>query len=192
MWEFDYRVEVAGEPTRRWRRLLREHRDEPLWGDQEGAHGRVERIQHIDNHRALEVGHLREGLGPFEVRRPKGSEGYPEVTVRESPEELTLRAEEVRSVKAYVNVDHIARERLVRPLPPPLVDYDGHAFCQALYKGVEGKDSLMQNSYTSSERERMECERKNNYHKNETVFGKKFQCEGEGGRIGMIDGTRRC
>ena len=26
----------------------------------------------------------------------------------------------------------------------------------------------------------MECERKNNHRKNETVFGKKFQCEGEG------------
>ena len=58
-----------------------------------------------------------------------------------------------------------------------------------------------QNSYTSFGREqrklrrgrqRMECERKNNYRKNETVFGKKFQCEGEGGRIGRIAGTRRC
>ena len=37
----------------------------------------------------------------------------------------------------------------------------------------------------------MECERKNNYRKNETVFGQKFQCEGEGGRIGRTAGTRR-
>ena len=29
----------------------------------------------IDNHRALEVGYLNEGLGKFKVRRPKGSEG---------------------------------------------------------------------------------------------------------------------
>ena len=39
----------------------------------------------VDNHRAPEVGHLSEGLGTFEVRRLKGSEGYPEVTARESP-----------------------------------------------------------------------------------------------------------
>ena len=44
--------------------------------------------------------------GTFEVRKPKVSEGCQEVTVRESPEELTLRTEEVGTVKAYVNVDH--------------------------------------------------------------------------------------
>ena len=30
----------------------------------------------VDNHRALEVGHRREGLRSFKVRRPKGEEGY--------------------------------------------------------------------------------------------------------------------
>ena len=37
--------------------------------------------------------------GPFLVRRPKGLEGHPEVTVRESPDELTLGAEEVGTWK---------------------------------------------------------------------------------------------
>ena len=49
----------------------------------------------VDIHRALEVGHLREGLTSFKVRRPKGEERYPEVLVRESPDELTLGADEV-------------------------------------------------------------------------------------------------
>ena len=44
----------------------------------------------VGNHRALEVGHLREGLRTFKVRRPKGQEGCPEVAVRESPDELSL------------------------------------------------------------------------------------------------------
>ena len=35
------------------------------------------------------------------------------MTVRESPDELTLRAEEVDTLKAYVNVDHIEKERWV-------------------------------------------------------------------------------
>ena len=48
-----------------------------------------------DNHRALEVGHLKESSRSFKVRRPKCEEGSPELLVRESPEELTLRAEEV-------------------------------------------------------------------------------------------------
>ena len=29
----------------------------------------------VDNHRALEIGHLREGLRSFKVRRPIGEEG---------------------------------------------------------------------------------------------------------------------
>ena len=37
-----------------------------------------------------------------------------------SPEELTLRAEEVRTQKSCINVDHIAEERR----GPPLVDAD--------------------------------------------------------------------
>ena len=58
------------------------------------------------------------------------------MTVRESPDDLTLRAEEVGTWKPYTNVDHIEKERWGRLL----VDYDSHAFCQALYKGIEGED----------------------------------------------------
>ena len=47
----------------------------------------------------------------FRVRRPKGSEGCPEVTVRESPDEMTLRTEEVGTWKTYINVVHIEQER---------------------------------------------------------------------------------
>ena len=72
--------------------------------------------------------------GLFEVRRPKCEEGSPEVLIREGLEELTLRAEEVGTQKSCINVDHIAQERW----GSPLVDADCHAFCQAIYKGIEG------------------------------------------------------
>ena len=49
---------------------------------------------------------------------------------------MTLRAEEVGTWKSYMNVDHIAKDWW----GPPLVDYDWHAFCQALDKGVEAED----------------------------------------------------
>ena len=88
----------------------------------------------IDNQRALEVGYLSQGMGKFEGR--KVPEGCPEVTVRESPYELTLRAEEVGTLKTSVNVNHIEKERW----GPPLVDYDWYAFCQALFQGIEGED----------------------------------------------------
>ena len=55
--------------------------------EQEGPRGGLREFVHIDNHRASEVGQ-REGLGTFKVRRPKGPQGYPEVTVRESPDEF--------------------------------------------------------------------------------------------------------
>ena len=38
--------------------------------------------------------------------------------------------------KSNINVDHIAKERWGRPL----VDAYWHAFCQALYEGIEGED----------------------------------------------------
>ena len=56
--------------------------------------------------------------------------------VRESLDELTLRAEEVGTSKALINVNHIEPERW----GPLLVDADWYAFCQALYKGIEGED----------------------------------------------------
>ena len=74
-------------------------------------------------------------MGTFRVRRPKGSKGCPEVTIKEIPDELTLRAEEVGTWKSYINVDHTEKERWC----PPLVDYDWYASCQALYKGIEEK-----------------------------------------------------
>ena len=59
-----------------------------------------------------------------------------DVIVRESLDELTLRAEEVNTSKALINVNHIEPERW----GPPLVDADWFAFFQALYKGIEGED----------------------------------------------------
>ena len=58
------------------------------------------------------------------------------MTVRESPDELTSRAEEVNTSKALTNVNHIEPERW----SPPLVDADWCAFYQALCKGIEGED----------------------------------------------------
>ena len=72
----------------------------------------------------------------FQVRKPKVPEGCSDVIVRESPDEFTLRAEEVGTSKALINVDRIEQARW----GPPLVDVDWYAFCQALHKGIEGED----------------------------------------------------
>ena len=53
----------------------------------------------IDSERALEVGYLNQGTGTLKVRKPKVPEGRPEVIVRESPDELTLRGEEVEYIE---------------------------------------------------------------------------------------------
>ena len=69
--------------------IQKEHRDEPRRvGGRASRRGLREFID-VDNHRAQEAGHLNVGLGTFRVRRPRGSEGYPEVTLRERPDELT-------------------------------------------------------------------------------------------------------
>ena len=53
-----------------------------------------------------EVGHLRRDQRPFKVIRPKISKDHSEV-LREGADDLTLRAEEVDTQKACINVDHI-------------------------------------------------------------------------------------
>ena len=90
----------------------------------------------VDNHSALDVGYLKEGTRSFEVGRPKFEEGSPDVSIREGPEELTLRTEEVGSKQACINVDHIAQDRW----GPPSINTDWHAFCHAIYDGIDGKD----------------------------------------------------
>ena len=65
----------------------------------------------VDNDSALDVGCLKEVTRCFVVRRPKCEEGCPEVSIREGPEELTLRIEEAGSKRACINVDHVAEDR---------------------------------------------------------------------------------
>ena len=60
----------------------------------------------VDNEHALDVGSL------LKVRKPKVPEGSLDVRVRETPDELTLRAEEVRTSKALMDVDHIEPEKM--------------------------------------------------------------------------------
>ena len=60
-----------------------------------------------DDHRAVDVGHLREGTMWLHVRKPKFSEAYPEAAIREGADESTLRADEVGTLKAFINIDHI-------------------------------------------------------------------------------------
>ena len=60
----------------------------------------------------------------------------PEAAIREGADELTLRAEEVGTLKSCINIDHIEDDRW----RPPLVDADWHALCQAVYPGIEGEE----------------------------------------------------
>ena len=85
----------------------------------------------VDNYCAVDVGDLKKGTRSSELRRPKCEGEGSEVSIREGPEESTLRTEEVRSKKSCINV-----EGQMRPL---FVDADWHANCQAIYKGAEGR-----------------------------------------------------
>ena len=61
-------------------------------GSRKGLHG-LRDFSKVDNHRALDVGELHRGTGTFTVRKPKVPEGGSDVTIRESPHELTSRAD---------------------------------------------------------------------------------------------------
>ena len=55
----------------------------------------LRRFIKADNHRAVDVGHLRQGTRSREVLEPNFSEAFPEAAIREGADELTLRADEV-------------------------------------------------------------------------------------------------
>ena len=125
-------AQTAGQPAKTWRSSSPKHCSKTLWNKQKGIMEGLRNFIEVVNHIALDVAIWTRS---FEVRRPKCKEEGREVSFREGPEELTLRTEEVRSKKSCANVDHIAQDRW-RPL---LVDADWHAFCQAMYEGIEGR-----------------------------------------------------
>ena len=101
-----------------------------------GIMERLRRFIQADNHRAVDVGHLRQGTRSLEVQKPEFSEAFPEEAIRKGADELTLRADEVETQRAFIVTDHIESERW----EPLLVVADWHAFCQAIYKGVEWEE----------------------------------------------------
>ena len=106
MWESDKCAEVTGESTRGWspiQSIVTNLREESRKGLTDGLREFIK----IDHHRALEERHLKEGLGTFKIRRPKGQQGCPEVAATENPVQLTLRAEVVGTRKSYINVGEV-------------------------------------------------------------------------------------
>ena len=85
------------------------------------------RFIHADDHSALDVARLRQGIRSLKVQKPKFSEAFQEAAIREGADEFTLRADEVGTQRAVINTDHVDFEGW----GPPQVDADWHAFCQA-------------------------------------------------------------
>ena len=84
----------------------------------------------------MDVGGLRRGNISVDVKKPQFCVAFPEAVIREGAGEFTLRADEVGTQRAFINTEQIQLERW----GPPLVDADGHAFCQTIHKGCAGDD----------------------------------------------------
>ena len=84
----------------------------------------------------VEVGGLRQGVTSFQVVLQKFAVDSPEAIIREGSNELTLRAEEEGAQRSFFDTKHVMDRRC----GPPLVDADWHAFCQAIYQGIEGQE----------------------------------------------------
>ena len=119
--KLDRCAEIAGESARGSRRSLTEHCDELRQGEQKRSHVCLRDFIRVDNERALHVG----APGTVKVRKPEFPEGSSDVTVRESLDVLTLRAEEVGTWKAYTDDNYVEPEKW----GPPLVDADSFSFC---------------------------------------------------------------
>ena len=113
--------------------------DSPIQSIVAGPHERsrrgimdgLRRFIQRDNRCAVDVGDLRRGTRSPAVQKPQFGEAFPEATIREGADELTLRADEVGTQRAFINTEHIEFERW----GPPLGDADWH-----VNKRIQGKE----------------------------------------------------
>ena len=90
--------------------------DSPMQGIVTGLHEKsrqgimegLRRFIEVDNKRAVEVDLPTEGISAFWIKKPKFGAESPDAIVREGPEELTLRVEEVGTPKSCININRIA------------------------------------------------------------------------------------
>ena len=74
----------------------------------------------VDNHKAVDVGGLRRGTKSIRVREPQFSDACPEAVTREGADELTLRAEDVGSVRTFIDTTHFEVGQTGTPFVKPL------------------------------------------------------------------------
>ena len=60
----------------------------------------------VDNHSAVDVGGLRRGTKSIHAKKPQFSEAFPEAVIREGADELILMAEEVGSLRTFIDTAH--------------------------------------------------------------------------------------
>ena len=93
--------------------------DSPIQSIVTGLHERsrrdimdgLRRFVQADNHSSVGVGDLHQGTSSLQVRKPQFSEAFPEATIREGADELTLRADEVGTQRTFIDTTHIELER---------------------------------------------------------------------------------
>ena len=59
----------------------------------------------------MDVGGLSRGTKSIQVKKPQVSEAFPEAVIREGADDLTLRAEEVGSLRTFIDTKHRGLER---------------------------------------------------------------------------------
>ena len=79
-------------------------------GSREGSHGGLRNFTQVDNHRALDVGHLREGVGSFKVTKAERRSRVPRGACQGRRRRINARSR-VGAWKSCTNVDRIAKER---------------------------------------------------------------------------------
>ena len=63
-----------------------------------------------DNYKAMDG--LRRRTKSIQVTKPQFSDAYPEAVIRKGADELTLRAEEVGSLRTFIDTTHTELEEL--------------------------------------------------------------------------------
>ena len=87
----------------------------------------------VDNYAAVKIGDPQKETRSKKVVTPRFTTDFPGAVLLDAAGELTLRAHEEGVFRTFIDTANVGNKRW----RPPQVDEDWHAFCSAIFEGIE-------------------------------------------------------
>ena len=114
-----------------------DHKCQACWKSRLRIMSGLKKFIAVDNYASVKIGDLQKETKSKKVVKPGFTADFPGAVIfDEGADKLTLRAPEESVLRTFIDTRNVGNKRC----GPPLVDADSHAFCQAIFQGVEGPE----------------------------------------------------